>query len=374
MRLCYIANPNSIHTQRWIRWFVKQGHEVHLIGEHAVQQPIPVECAFYNLPAQFDVRRLRYIVWGLAVRRIVRQIRPELLHAHQVASAGWLGAAAGYHPFLVTAWGSDLLLGPRRSWAHRALARWVLGRADYVTCVSDSLARAAQSLGADPTRLEVVPWGVDTDIFHPAPAGATQDTTDRSRLGLGKGPVVLSTRAIRPVYNPLDIAHAIPLFLEQVHEAQFVIRTYAYDADLLAHFQRTIEEHRAAHAVHYVGPLPGDRAIADLYRLADVAISVPSSDGTPISVLEALACGLPVVLSDVPSLREWVQDGREGLFAPVGDVQAISANIVRMLIDDSLRQTLSENGARLVRQRADREFWMCHSEEIYERLIEGRPA
>jgi glycosyltransferase involved in cell wall biosynthesis len=176
------------------------------------------------------------------------------------------------------------------------------------------------------------------------------------------------------VYNPLDIAHAIPLVLDQVPEAQFVIRTYAYDTGLLARFQSIIEEHRAAHAVHYVGPLPGDRAIADLYRLADVAVSVPSSDGTPISVLEALACGLPVVLSDVPSLREWVQHGREGLFAPAGDVQAISANVVRLLTDDALRQTLSENGTRLVRERADREFWMRHSEEIYQRLIEDRPA
>jgi glycosyltransferase involved in cell wall biosynthesis len=364
VRLCFVANPESIHTQRWLRYFASQGHELHLIGEHATHYVPPAGVVLHDLTRLVNVRKLRYVAWGLAVRRLVREIRPDLLHAHQVTSAGWLGAAAGCHPFVVTAWGSDLLLGVRRSRAHRLLAQWVLRRADYVTCVSEELAHQARLLGADSACVEVVPWGVDTEVFRPAPP----DDVLRTRLGLGKGPIVLALRGIRPVYNPLDIARAIPHVLEQVPAAQFVIRTYSYDPALLEEFRGIVVGAGATHAVHYVGDLPDDSAIADLYRLADVALSVPSSDGTPQSVLEALGCGVVPVLSDLPALRTWVRHEGEGLFVPVGDVQGLAAAIVRLLRDPALRGQMREQGVALVARRADRRVWMEHSEGIYRRL------
>ena len=130
MRLCIIANPNSIHTQRWVRYFAGRGHDVHLIGDKPLTIPPPEGITLHDLTRQTNARKLRYVVWARAVRKLVREIRPDVLHAHQVASAGWLGAASGWHPFLVTSWGSDLLLGARRSLVQRQLARWVLARAD----------------------------------------------------------------------------------------------------------------------------------------------------------------------------------------------------------------------------------------------------
>jgi glycosyltransferase involved in cell wall biosynthesis len=237
-----------------------------------------------------------------------------------------------------------------------------------VTCVSEELAHAARSLGADGERLEVAPWGVDTRVFHPGP----QSDALRQELGLGAGPVILSIRAMRPVYNPLDLAQAIPRVLERVPGARFVVRSHSYDADLLARFQAILGEHGVRKSVCFVGDLPDDGAIAELYRLADVAVSVPSSDGTPQSVLEAMACGVPLVLSDVPSLHEWVRDGQEGLFAPVGDVEAICTAIVRLLTDEVLRRQLQANGLALIRQRADSRVWMAHAEQMYEQLIRPR--
>jgi glycosyltransferase involved in cell wall biosynthesis len=322
----------------------------------------------YDLAAQISVRKLRYLAWGYAARRIVRKIRPHVLHAHQVANAGWLSTIVGYHPLIVTAWGSDLLIGPQRSWIQRQLARLVLRRADYVTCVSQNLAQTALSLGVDSDRLEVAPWGIDTDVFHPVP-DSTKDAL-RAQLGLGAGPIVSSIRKVQDVYNPLDIARAIPLVLEQIPNVQFIIRTHKYNQSVLTQFQTVIQKYQAAGSVQYIGDLPNDNAVADLYRVADVVVSVPSSDGTPSSVLEALACGTVPVLSDIPALRAWIQHGREGLFIPVGDVGAISTAIVRLLVDKTMREKLRSNALRLVRQRADSKVLMRRSEEIYRRLIE----
>jgi glycosyltransferase involved in cell wall biosynthesis len=369
LRLAYVANPYSIHTQRWMRYFIGRGHEVHLIGVSPTRKPLvpstmPSGVVLYDLATQINVRKLRYLVWGFATRRIVHRIQPDILHAHQVAGDGWVGAATGFHPFVVTAWGSDLLVGPERSWIHRRLARWVLGQADYVTCVSKTLATAACALGARPGRTDVVHWGIDTSIFKPSPSNRTL----RQQLDLSPGPVVLSIRALRPLYNSLDIARAIPRVLQKVPDAQFIVRTYSYDPDLLARFQSVAEECGAAAVIQYVGDLPDDDTIADLYRMSDVAVSVPSSDGTPLSVLEAMACGTSLVVSDLPSLREWITDGRNGLLVPVGNVEALAEAIIQLLRNSQWRAEFRRQNQRLIQERANRQTEMAKMEALYNSL------
>lgn len=362
MRICIIANPNSIHTHRWVRYFAGRGHEVHLIGPNPPEVAAPNGIVFHDLTRITNRRKFRFVVWSTALRRLLRTLRPDVLHAHQVTGAGWLGAGSGYHPFFVTSWGSDLLVSARRSPTQRRLAGLVLRRADYVTCVSEPLAQAALELGADPQRLEVAYWGVDTEVFHPPPAPPN----------LPPAPLVLSIRAVRPLYNPLAIAQAIPLVLAQAPEARFVIRTYSFDSGVLTDFRRLVEAAGASVAVEYIGDLPDDHAIADLYRQAAVVVSVPSSDGTPQSVLEAMACGAVPVVSDLPSLRQWVQHEREALLVPVGDADALAAAISRLLADPGLRQRMAAAGLETIRQRADSAVWMAHNEEIYRKLA-GHP-
>jgi len=367
MRLCLISN-RSIHTQRFARKLLEMGHEVYLVGFGTEQVPVPPGVRQLDPAAglsRWARGKLRWPAWAQAVRHTVRELRPDVLHAHQVATAGWLGAATGYHPLLVTAWGSDLMVGARRSRPQRMLARWVLRRADYVTCVSQGLAEAALRLGAGPDRLEVSPWGVETTIYYPSGDRAVA----RQKLGLGSGPVVLSVRSVKAVYNPLDVARAIPIVLADYPQAQFVIRTHLGDPELLAQVREIVRAAGVETSVHFVGDLPGEEAIAGLYRAADVAVSVPSSDGTPSSVLEALACGAVPVVSDVPSLHEWVEHEREALIVPVHDVRALGAGIVRLLSDPDLRRTMAASGAALVRRRADSRVGMRRYEEIYEGLV-----
>lgn len=370
MRLCIISNPNSIHTHRWVEYFVQRGHDVTLIGDLPLRRPVPAGVQYVDLPGQQRGGKLRYAGWTRTVRRIVRELRPDVLHAHYIASTGWLGAAAGYHPFLATAWGSDLLVNAQRSAVQRQLARWVLRRADYVTCVSQNLADVARQLGADPTRLEVAPWGVDTAVFCPA---EDRDAL-RARLGLQPALTVMSIRSLKPVYNPLVIADAFGLVAQQEPAVRFIVRAHNSDSDLLAEFRRRIDAAGASAAVSYTGDLSDDRAIAEGYAASDIAVSVPSSDGTPSSVLEAMACGAAPVLSDLPSLHEWVSAGQEGLFVPAGDGGALAATILRLLRDEELRSRLQAKSVAAIRARGDRTHLMRRAEEIYETLAAGKDA
>lgn len=375
MRLAIISNPNSIHTQRWVRFFAARGHEVILLGPNPLTTTLPTGIRFHDLTRLTNRRKFRFVVWTWTLRRLLHELRPDLLHAHQVTNAGWLGTGSGYHPFLVTSWGSDLLVSAQRSVLARRMAQVVLRRADYVTCVSEPLAEAARTLGTPANKVEVVHWGVDTAIFNPLATRSDLNLVSAQPAQATplapRHPLVLSIRALRSIYNPLVIAQAIPRVLAVRPDVRFAIRTYSVDAALLAEFERILADARADHAVQYIGDLPNDVAIADLYRQAAVVVSVPSSDGTPQSVLEALACGAVPVLSELPSLHAWVKPGISGLYAPVGDADATAAAILRLLNDDKLRSQMQAAGAQVIETRADSRIWMQRYEQIYAQLAAG---
>lgn len=369
LRLCIVANPTSIHTRRWVEYFVQRGHEVTLIGDQPLRRPAPAGVRYVDLPGEGGGGKLRYLGWARTVRRIVPDLRPDVLHAQYVASAGWLGAAAGYHPFLVTAWGSDLLVGPRRSRMQWTLARWALARADYVTCVSQQLADVAIGMRVKPARSEVLTSGVDLDLFHPL--AEPERAVLRDRLGIGNRPFVLSLRPLQPVYNPLQIAHAIPLVAERVPGALFAVFTYRHDPALMAQFRAILEEAGVGDAVRYVPPLDGDEEIAAYSQAADVAVSVSRSDGTPTSVLEAMACGAALVVGDLPSLREWVGDGT-GMVVPLDDPAATADAIAYLLLNGDERRRVQDAAQRVIARRADRRLNMQRAEDIYRDLANGR--
>jgi L-malate glycosyltransferase len=370
VKLCIIANPNSAHTRRWINQFSTRGHEVHLLGEHALQETPPENCTFHDLPARSNFRKLRYIGWTIMIRRIIREIDPDVLHALGVTSAGWLGAVSGFHPFLVTALGSDLLLMEKRSRLHQALNRWVLRRLTYLTCQSEGLGKKAAALGVAPDQYEVALFGVDTHVFRPA----ENRYEIRNELGLPYGPLILSIRAMNPTYNPLDLAHSIPLVLAKHPDAHFAVQTYNQDPVIFAQFREIIQGAGAAQSVTYVSDLPDDRAIAAYYSAADMAISIPGSDGTPISVLESMACATPVIAYDIPAAQLWVQHALTGLLAPPGNIPLLATAISRLAQDTALRLSLGRAAQKLILEKVDTRVCMDRYEAIYRALAEGYPV
>jgi len=364
MKICCIANPNSVHTHRWVKYFYERGHDVYLIGEHKPVIDPPSGVTIYDLSDITNTRKYRYLRWGLEARRIVRQLQPDILHALGAVGAGWLGYMTGFHPFLITAMGSDINLLQKRSSLFQRFTKSTLRNADYILCVSNDLFDKVLAFGGNPDKREVVYRGVDLDTFHP---GANKGKI-RRKLSIEPNPTILSIRSMNWLYNPLDIAKAVPLVLQQIPQTRFIVFTYNQDKDVFSQFKKIIKQNNSTYAVNYVGGMNDDSRLANYYRASDLAISVPSSDGTPNSVLECMACGTPVVLSDLPSLHDWAKDEKDSLFVPVGDAPAIGKAIIRLLSDKIMLDKLGHNASKAMKNRADHKIWMKRIEQIYYQL------
>ena len=369
LRLAFLGDPNSGHTRHWIAYFLDRGHAIHLLlpAHDLLQGGLDprVEVDRFTAWPPTPLRGAGSVITAISLRRLLRTVRPDVLHAHGLHRYGLAARLSGFHPYVVTVWGSDVLVVMRRTPRLRLYARLILRGADLVTGGSSALLAAAIRAGARADRSQYIHFGVDTDRFAPGP----DPIALRRRLDLEGRRVVLSSRAITPLYHQRTAVETLPALPDDV---VLLMTRHLADADELAAVERRAGELGVADRLRIVAGLD-DAEMPDLYRLADVVLSIPASDGGPITVAEALAVGRPVVATDLPSVREWLGGLDPEALVPIADADATARAIRRALAQDGAERTARATAGRAaVVALASRTVNMARMETLYRQLAADR--
>ena len=364
--LAFLGDPNSIHLRRWVSFFAGRGHRVTLLVPDSLElEP--------GLPDSIEVERFRgfnprspfapvgFLRSRASMRRAVARVRPDVLNAHFLTIHGWNAWMSGFHPYAITLWGSDIYVGPRRWRAVRMMAGLTLRAADLVMADSEDLRRGAEGLGARPDRTELIGWGVDLGRFSGGPAPAAL----RSRLGLDGRRVVFSPRAITPLYRQNVVVDALARLPSDV---SVVMSRHNADPATVEAIERQAAQLGLSDRLVVV-PLIAHDEMPDFLRLADVVVSVPVSDSTSVTTLEAMACERAVVAADLPSVREWLGDLDPESIVPVDNSGATAVALERALArTPAERADIGRRGRAIVRERADQAVSLSAVEQLYFRL------
>ncbi|MEU3313304.1 glycosyltransferase [Streptomyces sp. NPDC006662] len=286
----------------------------------------------------------------LGAARLIRRVRPDLLHAHS-AKAGLAGrmAVRGSLPtvFQPHAWSFDAVGGTTAALAlrwERAGARW----ADRVLCVSEAERRAGQSEGIH-ARWAVIRNGVDLTRFRPGHADRDRDRAEaRACLRLpaalqGAGPLAVCVGRLCPQKGQDVLIRAWPEVSATVPGARLALVGDGPDAERL---RRT-----APPGVHFAG------SVADIrpwLRAADLVVLPSRWEGMALAPLEAMACGRPVLVSDVSGARESLPSGHGRLcLVPPDDPTALAKALGRLLAEPRLLTELGEQAQQHARTEFD---------------------
>ena len=370
LRLAFLGDPNSVHTRRWMRFFADAGHAVALLDGYGfdirpgLDERIVIER--YTIPTR------RRGLSALAIRRALRQaiyrFQPHVLHAHYVSRYGWQARLSGFHPYVVSAWGSDVHTRPYESLRARVWTILALRGADLVTVVNEPMRQAVRSLGAPADRISLVQHGVDTTFFKPG----RPNRRFLGRLGLEPGRYLLSPRGIAPVYRQRTVVEAFARLPSDGLRLVLSARN-ADQAELTRVRGRAVRLGVDGRLVILDEIEEDSRLHVALYRGAAAVISVPERDSFPVTAQEAMATGTPLVLSDLAPAREVLGPIDPALLVPVGDAEALASAVRRVLdMDAEARRAL---GARLrehVVREADYRTNMQRMESLYRALATRR--
>ncbi len=355
MKICYLANAGSIHTQRWARHFANRGYQVTVVSFESGE--IDGVCVF-QLSTSSISRRLSIVLNLGKVRHLIQEIAPDIVHAHYVTSYGLAGALAGRHPLVVTAWGSDVLIMPETSRIYRHIVQFALSRADLITSMAQHMTLHLVQRGyAEAKKILTLPFGVDIDLFN---------LNQRTRAhGEGQS-LVVSTRRLDHGLDVDTFIRAIPKVLNTCSNARFVL---AGDGPLRAQLEQLTDDLGVAKSVEFLGSISHQEMVR-LLGQADVFVTTSPSDGNNISLNEAMACGAFPIVTDTPANRAWVEHDRNGLYFPCRDVDQLAVTIIRALRRPEWRQAVMAQNWEIICAKASWAYQMAEMEHHYHELLQ----
>jgi len=362
MKICFLASAESIHSHRWTSFFAIRGHEIHWVSLVASSIGSPANVDFHRIRISSQ-KALNIGVATFKVRKLLRSIRPDIVHAHYAGSYGLIGALSGHHPFVVTAWGSDVLL-TAQSPLKRVAVRRTLHSADLITCDAVHMREAMMKLGVVPDKIRIVYFGTDIEQFQPERRNAAL----RTELTAGEAPLIISLRSLEPIYDVRSLIEAVPLVLKEFTDAKFIVAGRGSEEERLKRLTRSLG---ITESVLFVGQIPSDE-LPTYLASSDVYVSTSLSDaGLAASTAEAMACGLPVVITDSGENRLWVENGQNGYVVHVRDPAMLAERILWLLQDKGLRRSFGHRGRQIIEERNNYTVEMAKMERIYQQILEG---
>jgi L-malate glycosyltransferase len=367
VRILYLTDNNSVHNRRFLEKLAFAGHEVWFWNLTAAQPsegglPGGVQSIVSKKIVDCCASPGQYREFLPQFQSALKELQPALVHAGPIQSGGYLVALADFHPVVLMSWGSDLLVEAERNSEWKQATELALQRADAFFCDCDTVRKKANSFRVFPdSRVVQFPWGVKQGVFSPVgPLPPGERFTRRAGTT-----TFIYTRSYDPLYGTDVLLDGFLRARSENPSLRLLLLGNGSQDESIRSF---VQAYDLNDAVLLLGPQPAEE-LPMWFRAADAYVSCAKSDGTSISLLEAMATGLPVVVTDIPSNREWVAEPENGWLAPAGSPEGVADKLLQVAnLTPQERKTISELNQRVVAERADWDKNFPRLLEMYERL------
>ncbi|MBU7017894.1 MAG: glycosyltransferase family 4 protein [Theionarchaea archaeon] len=372
MRICYLASAKSIHVKRWAQYFAQRGHEVHVIS----LMPSDTDSMKTHIlkKSRIRIKILSYaldsVLMFFKIRKLLKEINPDILHAHYVWDYGISGALMGFRPFVISVWGSDVLVVPKKSPIYRLIIASSLRRADVITTTAVYMGSHLENeFDLPKEKIIRIPWGVDLSIFC---KGYNNEVNAlKKKLNIPEGvPVIISNRNMTPLYNVESIVEAAyNVTLSHPKTVFIILRGYGH-AELEEKMKMKAEALGISQNIRFIPDLLTQEEMTVFLNAADIFISIPKTDQFASSIMEGMACGLIPIVTTMKVYTQYLQEGENAFFVNPDDPQEIAEKIIYCIEHPGIKEHIYKINKKIIEEEEDWTKNARKMEELYETLLE----
>lgn len=371
MKICYVSNNFEIHDYRFLKKMVEDNYEVHAVSLRKDKIDEKFKISGINYYEYYNKRKFyqkRFhglnILWYKSavefLKEIVNDVKPDILHGGYTSISGFISALSGFHPFLLMPWGSDILFDPKKNLVINRIVTFSINHADMITCDAQTVkTRIINEYNYDASKIVVFPWGIDLKLFNP-----DNNKIPIELLEWQDKIVVICTRQMKKIYGIEYLIQAIPKLIDKDENVRFL---FVGDGSLRRVYQERINDLGLNNYVKLVGFIPNNE-LPKYLNIADIYVSPSLSDGTSLCLLEAMACKLPVVVTEIDAIKEWIKDGYNGFTVPIKNSELLSKKIGYLIKNNSFRKKMGENNYKIASKKTDWNKNFMKLEKIYSQL------
>ncbi len=358
MKICYIGDAESVHTKRWVSWFADKGYDVHLITDRPGH--------IYNVEfhrVKKGRKPISFILESARIKKLIKKIKPDILHAHYASSYGTFGARSGFHPFIVSVWGSDVLVDPKESKFVDNYVRYTLKKADVITTDGqNTYDEMVQHFKVDKDKINIIYHGVNTKMFN----FDKYDKNFSKEIFKEKCPIATSIRFLNKKNDMETFIKAIPLVLEKVKNAKFIIGGDGPQEQELKDLAKSLNVSNAIYFSGYINHKELPRYLAS----STVYVSTALWDGgISVVTLDAMACGLPIISTNVANASQWIEDNKNGFLIETKDYKTLAEKLIFLLRFTETAKRLGELNKNIIDEQQNEDNEMTKMANIYKDVI-----
>lgn len=354
MIILLIADGRSIHTQRWAEYFAQKGHRVHLISYESMSRSVE-GVTEHVLTSRWKNLYLAFIPRHLTILRLLNQINPDIIHAHFIAKYGFHLPFLGNYPKIVSAWGDDILILPKSSRLIFMFTKYVLTSVDLIYAVSEDIrSHIIHDFRISPEKVKYLPFGVDTVKFFPGKSTQKDNTII----------TLFSNRGFLPIYGMDIILESFIIAHAKIPALKLILKGEGPDKEKI---KKAVLEKKLEENVLFLDTTEYSEIPLELQKM-DIFITAAGRDGTPVSLLEAMATGLPCIATSVGGIPEWIVDDSNGLIIPPFDSRILAEKMLQLAADKEKREFLGKNARDTIVRKGNWSLLMQIAENDYETL------
>lgn len=305
MVILIVADASSIHTIKFANFLTESGFDVHVASfNFSVIKGVKV-----HLLRKFNLGKVGYFFALYHLPKIFKKIKPDIVHAHYLTSYGFLSSLSRLRPLVVTAWGSDILVSPKKSSILKFFVKFSIKNSDITTVVAKHMKNQLANLKIHLDQVYVTPFGINTNLFKP------DDNFKSSKVIR-----IVSTRALYDIYDVQTLLFAI----KKTEQLNFNFHLDVVGSGpLKVYLEKILSSSNLSGVVQFHGQLDQVN-LSNLLKAADIYVSTSLSDGNSSSLFEAMSSGCFPVVSRIPANIDWIQHGINGyLFTPGNDEELL---------------------------------------------------
>jgi len=371
-RICYLGSVRNPHVRKFANHFCQKNWDVHLITwkrpSDTCSLNLNVTIHYINIPPH-NILKLGSLI---EITKIIDRITPTILHAHYISTFGVISAFYKmYHneiPLILSAQGSDVLLPgylPLFRIMGRKLLKIAVAEADYIHVDGDDMTSVLKKLGVPDKKLKDICYGIDVDVFRPYINGESMFRN----LNYGYSPIIISTRNLKQIYDVESLIRAAPTVLNEVPNAKFIIIGTGTEENTLKKLTRRLNLSNSVEFLGYISNIDLPKYLAS----SDIYVSTSLSDGgLATSTAEAMACGLPLVVTDFGDNSKWINNEINGYLVPLKNPKILAEKIVLLLKDPDNRTLFGQRNREIAVDKLDLHKGMNKVEAIYEELVNNK--
>ena len=344
MKIILLSDANSIHTQKWIESLNRHDVELQLFSLFKPNEDLISKYKEYNISItspdlkpkikelrEPNISKIKYLQSIPLLKRMIKNFSPDIVHAHYASSYGILGIICGFKPLITSVWGSDVYYFPYKNILNKLIVKTVIKRSDMICSTSNAMKRLVEK---EYRRfdIEVIPFGIDPNIFKPF-------------KGTRKEIVVGTIKSIEK-HNGIDC------FLDA---AKIIISDYNKDINFKIIGDGSLKEQMQQKAanlniknnIKFIGFIDHKHVI-DYYHDISIFVAVSTRESFGVSVLEAAACEIPSITSNIGGLIEVNSHNETGIVIEPNKPKKLAESILKLYDNDNLRLRLGKNARKRV--------------------------